>query len=72
MSFTWWDKIPWNEQLSKETAYPQSYTCRKKKGVACRFNAPWAPSNKTRIVFSEEKIDETILKQSKELIDKII
>ena len=42
-------------------------TCRKKKGVACRFNAPWAPSDKTRIVRSEEEIDETIVKQSKKL-----
>ena len=47
-------------------------TCRKKKGVVCRFNAPWAPSDKIRIVHSKEKIDETIVKQSKKLIDKII
>ena len=32
---------------------------RKRKGVACRFNAPRALSNKARIVCSEEKIDET-------------
>ena len=47
-------------------------TCRKKKGVACRFNAPWAPSDKTRTVRSEEKIDETILKQIKKLIEKVL
>ena len=47
-------------------------TCRKKKGVACRFNAPWAPSDKTRIGRSEEKIDETIVKQSKKLIEKVL
>ena len=34
---------------------------REKKGVACRFNASWAPSNKTRKVRSEEKIDETVV-----------
>ena len=67
-----------------ETKYPEmSYlvkkvqvhhhltTCRKKK-VACRINAPWAPSNKTRIVHSVEKIDETIVKHSKRLIDKVL
>ena len=43
-------------------------TCRKKKGVACRFNAPWAPSDKTRIARSEEKINETIVKQSKKYL----
>ena len=47
-------------------------TCRKKNGVACRFNAPWAPSNKTRIVCSEEKIDKTIVKQSKKLTEKVL
>ena len=39
-------------------------TCRKKKGVSCRFNAPWTPSDKNRIVRSEEKINETIVKQT--------
>ena len=47
-------------------------TCRKKNGVACRFNAPWAPSNKTRIVCSEEKIDKTIVKQGKKLTEKVL
>ena len=47
-------------------------TCKEKKGVACRFNAPLAPSNKTRIIRSEEKIDETIVNQSKKLIEKVL
>ena len=47
-----------------QTRYHTS-TCRKKKGVASRFNAPWAPSDKSRIVRSEEKIDKNIVKQSK-------
>ena len=38
----------------------------------CRFNAPWEPSDKTRIVCSEEKTDETVVKQSKKLIDKVL
>ena len=61
--------------LPDETKYPEmsnlvkkvqthhhTTTCRKKKGVTCRFNAPWTPTDKTRIVCSEEKIDETIVK----------
>ena len=47
-------------------------TCRKKKGVVCRFNAPWAPSGKYRIVHSEEKIDEAKVKHSKIFIDKVL
>ena len=43
---------------------------QKKKEVACRFNAAWAPSNKTRIIRSEEKIYETIVNQSKKLIER--
>ena len=38
----------------------------------CRFNAPWTLTDKIRIVHSEEKIDETIVKQSRKLIDKVL
>ena len=58
--------------VKKVQTHHHTTTCRKKKGVACRFNAPWAPSNKTRIVRSEEKIDETIVNQSKKLIEKVL
>ena len=58
--------------LVKEVQTHHTTTCRKKKGVACRFNAPWTPSDKTRIVHFEEKIDETIVKQSKKLTDKVL
>ena len=47
-------------------------TCRKKKEAAGRFNGLWAPSNKTRILRSEEKIDETLVNQSKKLIEKVL
>ena len=33
--------------------------CRKKKNVVCRFSVPWTTSDQTRIVRSEEKIDES-------------
>ena len=56
-------KFPEMSNLVKKLqTHHHTITCRKKKGVACRFNAPWAPSDKTRIVRSEEKIDETIVK----------
>ena len=46
-------------------------TCEKKKGVRCRFNAPWPPSDKTCIVrgtdFSKEKQEE-----SKKVLDKVL
>ena len=51
--------------VKKVQTHHHTATCRKKKGVVCIFNAPWAPSNKTRIVRSEEKIDETIVNQRK-------
>ena len=34
-------------------------TCRKKKSVVCRFSGPWTTADQTRIVYSEEKIDES-------------
>ena len=58
--------------IKKVPTHHHTATCRKKKGVACRFNAPWAPSNKTGIICCEEKIDETILNQSKDLIEKVL
>lgn len=66
-------KYPVMSNLVKwaETHY-HTTTCRNKKGVSCRFNAPWASSDKTRIVRSEEKIDETILKQSKKSIKEVL
>ena len=58
--------------VKKVQTHHHTTTCRKKNGVACRFNAPWAPSDETRIVGSEEKIDETMVKQSKKLIEKVL
>ena len=58
--------------VRKVQTHHHSTTCRKKKGVACRYNAPWAPSNKTRIIHSEEKIDETIVNQNQKLIEKVL
>ena len=43
-----------------------------KKDITCRFNAPWAPSHKPRIVCSEKKIDKTIAKHNKKLIEKVL
>ena len=57
--------------LKKVWTQYHTTTCRKKKIVVCRFNAPWAPSDKTRIVRSEQKIDEMIVKQSKILAEKV-
>ena len=38
-------------------------TGRKKKGVANKFNAPWSPSQETRVFFSDEKIDKAKAEQ---------
>ena len=66
-------KYPETINLVKKVQTHQHTTiCRKKKEAACRFNAPWAPSNKTRILHSEEKTDETIVNQSKKLIEKVL
>ena len=66
-------KYPEMSNLVKKVQnYHHATTCKKKKGVTCRFNAHWAPTDKTRIVCSEEKIDESIVKQSRKLIDKVL
>ena len=55
----------------------KAHTCHyttgcRKTGVASRSNAPWAPSDKTNIVRSEEKIDEAMVKQSKKLVKRVL
>ena len=45
-------------------------TCRKKKGVTCRFNAPWPPSEKTCII--RGNIDQDELEESKRIVDKVL
>ena len=57
--------------VKKVQTHHHTATCRKKKGVACRFNTPWAPLNKTRMIRSDEKIHETIVNQSKKRIQKV-
>ena len=44
----------------------------KENSVVFRFNAPWAPSNITRIIRCKKKIDETIVNQSKTLMKKVL
>ena len=38
---------------------------KRKKGVTCRFNVLWMPSDETGLVHSEENMDEVNAKQSK-------
>ena len=49
-----------------------THTCKKKKGVACRFNAPWPPSEETLIVRGQKDVDETKLSSSKKTVDKVL
>ena len=58
--------------VKKVQTHHRTTTCGKKMGVTCSFNAPWAPTDKTRIVRYEDKNDETIVKRSRKLIDKVL
>ena len=70
--------------IPEERLYPELYklvttvqthhhtqTCRKKRGVRCRFDAPWPPSDRTLIVrgtdFTKEKQEE-----SKQILDNVL
>ena len=57
-----------NKLVRKVQIHHYTTICEKKKGVTCRFNAPWTPSMETRIVRCEETIDEMKGKSSKKLI----
>ena len=51
--------------IKKVQTHHHTTTCRKKKSVVSQFKTPWAPSDKRRIVRSEENVDEAIVNQSK-------
>ena len=58
-------KYPETSNLAKKLqTYHNATIIRKKRGVACRFNAPWSPSYETRVFSFDEKIDETKAGQS--------
>ena len=64
-------KYPETSSLFKKVQkHHHTSTCE--KGVVCRFKPPWAPSSKTRIVHSKEKVGGATVKQSKKLIDKVL
>ena len=60
-----------NNFLKIVQTHHHTFTCRKKKGIKCRFNAPWPPSDKTRIVRGGD-IDKDKLKESKKILDKVL
>ena len=61
-----------NTLVKKVQTHHHTTTCRKKKGVTCRFNAPWPPSEKTFIVRAAENINKTKLSKSNKLLDKVL
>ena len=57
--------------VKKVQTHHHTTTCRKKRGVTCRFNAPWPPSDRTIIVrgtdFTKDK-----QRESKKILDKVL
>ena len=60
-----------HEIVKSKQTHRHTFTCRKKKGVQCRFNAPWPPSDKTMIVRVEDIPNESVRK-SKQIVEKVI
>ena len=61
-----------NSLVNKVQTHHHTTTCRKKKGVTCRFKAPWPPSEKTVIVRGEQDKDETKLSENRKILDKVL
>ena len=60
-----------NISVNKVQQLRHTFTCRKKKGVPCRFNAPWSPSDETQIICGTN-VSEEELKRSKEILGKVL
>ena len=60
-----------HELVTSRLSHKHTFTCRKKKGVRCRFNAPWPPSKTTRIIRGENLSREEV-KKSKRVVDKVL
>ena len=45
---------------------------KEKKGIQCRFNAPWPPSDMTRIIGSEGAVEKDKIEKSKKLVDEVL
>ena len=60
------------ELVKKLQTHRHKNTCKKKKSVTCRFNAPWPPSIKTRIVRGGKDIEKDVLKENKKILDKVL
>ena len=60
-----------HELVTSRLSHKHTFTCRKKKGVRCRFNAPWPPSKTTRIIRGENLSSDEV-KKSKRLVDKVL
>lgn len=66
------DKFPkLNKLVTTVQTHGHSQTCRKKKGVKCRFNFPAPPSNETRIVRKPE-CDPSVTKTKRNIVNSVL
>lgn len=53
-------------------SHHHTQTCRKKKGVICRFKAPWPVTNETLIICKTENADKSKICNSKTVAEKVL
>ena len=54
-----------NDLVKTPQSHHHTETCRTKKGVICRFNAPWPVTNETLIICKTENADKSKIGKSK-------
>ena len=59
------------ELVTSRLTHNCTTTCRKKRGVRCRFNAPWPVCEQTMIVRGND-ISNDVVKKSKKICDKVL
>ena len=58
--------------IRKVQTHHHTTTFRRRNDARCIFNAPWPPSLKTRVVWSEENLNKAKVRESKRLAEKVL
>ena len=66
------DDLELRKEVQTKLTHRHTFTCKKKKGVVCRFHAPWPVSARTLIARKTNFVDENTTIQRKRILEKVL